>query len=300
MNLGIIGYDLGGMAGLILSMRNPGVNAFLSLDAGILFGHFSGLPNSHSHYNEKNFTIPWMHVTQSRFIETFRDEQGLSNLFDRKRHGDSYLVRVLTDNHGEFSSYAMFGIRNAVAGYWGPWQSGSSDRYRAICQKALNFFDAYLKKDEESLEKLRESAHLQDPKETGMSVEYKPGQSPPPSMEDFIQTLVLGQEGDIRRASGKRYASGAVRLMTLHGAKGLEFPVVLLAGLNAGVLPLEREGAETDVEEERRLLYVGMTRAREELILTGSGAPSAFAAELAISSGRMPQRGKQAEQMQLF
>ncbi|MEA5059138.1 MAG: hypothetical protein EOM66_02915 [Clostridia bacterium] len=120
------------------------------------------------------------------------------------------------------------------------------------------------------------------------------------SMEDFIQTLVLGQEGDIRRASGKRYASGAVRLMTLHGAKGLEFPVVLLAGLNAGVLPLEREGAETDVEEERRLLYVGMTRAREELILTGSGAPSAFAAELAISSGRMPQRGKQAEQMQLF
>lgn len=63
--------------------------------------------------------------------------------------------------------------------------------------------------------------------------------------EDFDSlwdALVLGQEADLRRASGKHWASGAVRLMTLHGAKGLEFPAVFLAGLSAGAMPLESPG----------------------------------------------------------
>ena len=71
--------------------------------------------------------------------------------------------------------------------------------------------------------------------------------------------------------------------MTLHGAKGLEFPAVLLAGINAGTLPLTAAGREPDLEEERRLLYVGMTRAREELVLTVSGVPSPFLKALPAS-----------------
>jgi DNA helicase-2/ATP-dependent DNA helicase PcrA len=57
--------------------------------------------------------------------------------------------------------------------------------------------------------------------------------------------------------------------MTLHSAKGLEFPVVVIAGLEDGLLPhFNAQGTREDVEEERRLLYVGMTRAEERLILT--------------------------------
>lgn len=68
--------------------------------------------------------------------------------------------------------------------------------------------------------------------------------------------------------------------MTLHASKGLEFPAVLLAGLKAGSLPLETKGRPADLEEERRLFYVGMTRAKEELILTTAGEPSLFLANL--------------------
>ena len=122
--------------------------------------------------------------------------------------------------------------------------------------------------------------------------------------EDFDSlwdALVLGQEADLRRASGKHWASGAVRLMTLHGAKGLEFPAVFLAGLSAGAMPLESPGRPADAEEERRLFFVGLTRAREDLILTAAPEFSPFLRELPETVVRETTgRRREAEQLRLF
>ena len=92
--------------------------------------------------------------------------------------------------------------------------------------------------------------------------------------------------------------------MTLHGAKGLEFPVVFLAGLAEGRMPLTRVDGGVDLEEERRLFFVGLTRAREELILTCPGIVSPFVKELPkpVWDGRERARAYMPEtkQMRLF
>lgn len=125
-------------------------------------------------------------------------------------------------------------------------------------------------------------------------------------MVSFLQNLTLGQESDlIRSASGKLYESGAVTLMTLHGSKGLEFPVVFLCGVRQGKIPLESPKHPADMEEERRLFYVGMTRAKEELVLMTSKEPSCFLQDLptkelrtAAAGGR--KRAQEGKQLSLF
>ena len=99
-------------------------------------------------------------------------------------------------------------------------------------------------------------------------------------MPSLIQNLILGRESDVVRSGGKVYSPDAVSLMTIHAAKGLEFPVVFICGVNEGRIPLRNSRLECNIEEERRLLYVGMTRARDELLLLTYQAPSFFMADL--------------------
>ncbi len=87
--------------------------------------------------------------------------------------------------------------------------------------------------------------------------------NPEYGLHEYLQTISLSsdfEETDMNK--------DCVKLMTIHAAKGLEFPYVFVAGMAEGLLPLERNGAVEDLEEERRLMYVAMTRAMEKLYLT--------------------------------
>ena len=97
-------------------------------------------------------------------------------------------------------------------------------------------------------------------------------------MELFLRKLALGGESDLVRSAQASYLSDAVSLMTLHGAKGLEYPVVFLCGANEGLIPLDAPGRRGDPEEEKRLFYVGLTRAKEELIVINWSKPSPYLA----------------------
>ncbi len=92
------------------------------------------------------------------------------------------------------------------------------------------------------------------------------------SLADFLEEVALMSSVDQDQSSDK------VTLMTLHAAKGLEFPVVFMTGLEEGIFPHSRvfEATPAELEEERRLCYVGMTRAREELHLSYSSSRMQF------------------------
>lgn len=139
-----------------------------------------------------------------------------------------------------------------------------AEKYRPLYakEKPQKFLEQWIQDiqaaDNEAMKKL-----------SGMAVCYK-------DMEELSKVLSLGVESDLKRRGDRQYSSGAVTLMTLHGSKGLEFPAVLIFGVRRGTMPFENERHPADKEEERRLFYVGMTRAKEELILTCSGEESEF------------------------
>ncbi|WP_435600013.1 DNA helicase PcrA [Streptomyces sp. C10-9-1] len=96
------------------------------------------------------------------------------------------------------------------------------------------------------------------------------------TLAEFLEQVALVADSD-QIPDEDEEGSGVITLMTLHTAKGLEFPVVFLTGLEDGVFPHMRAlGQAKELEEERRLAYVGITRARERLYLTRSAMRSAW------------------------
>lgn len=91
------------------------------------------------------------------------------------------------------------------------------------------------------------------------------------TLEEFLADAALLSSAD------EATSSDTVSLMTLHAAKGLEFPVVFMVGLEDGLFPSSRaDNSEEELEEERRLAYVGMTRAMKDLFLTFAGSRFSF------------------------
>jgi DNA helicase-2/ATP-dependent DNA helicase PcrA len=112
-----------------------------------------------------------------------------------------------------------------------------------------------------------------------LAVEFNDGTR---NTRDFVADLEqrFGTSGPARRG---------VHLLTLHGAKGLEFEAVFLPHVEERELPIRQAKQEHEVAEERRLLYVGLTRAKRHLTVTWSGKPSRFLGELGVeTSARRP------------
>jgi DNA helicase-2/ATP-dependent DNA helicase PcrA len=119
-----------------------------------------------------------------------------------------------------------------------------------------------------------------------VAVEYDVAAGPEASLGEFLQQIALIADADTRSDD-----EGLVTLMTLHNAKGLEYPIVFMIGCEEGVFPHSRALDEGGLEEERRLCYVGITRAERDLYLTSArtrtvfgarnfGAPSRFITEI--------------------
>ncbi len=208
--MGLVGFDLGGMAGLLLTMRNPWVKAFAAMDSGILTPHFSGLPQSSPSYREDRFTIPWLMMSQDRFLAGKPGSE--KTLFDRKESGDSYLLGFDTANHGGFSSYAAFGIDREVPGFWGPIRGNPPKLLETVNGSIAAFFDGYLKGDSAALEALRRDRKAPASPDGLVSVRFKPGRPAPHPEDEYINDIIVRGSGAALPGIRRDMAAGRVHI----------------------------------------------------------------------------------------
>ena len=120
-----------------------------------------------------------------------------------------------------------------------------------------NYYD-YLKQFEEADEASKRIDNIQELYSAAAAFQETDTKA---TLSDFLANTALTTSSD-------ESSTGAVRLMTMHAAKGLEFKTVILVGLEENLFPLGSAESDADIEEERRLCYVGITRAKEELYIT--------------------------------
>lgn len=121
--------------------------------------------------------------------------------------------------------------------------------------EAIDYLSLYDPKDEEDIGRLENIKELRS-----VAIEF-------PNLSSFLENVTLVEQEELSDKS--KDSKNSVTLMTLHSAKGLEFPYVFMIGMEEGIFPHSRSLMEKDeIEEERRLCYVGITRAKEKLYLT--------------------------------
>src|SRR5882724_10531162 len=240
-------------------------------------------------------------------IDNPYDAVSLQRIANRPRRGigDSSLARLQTwaDAQGrslweamEFAEEAGVGASplKAVLGFRTLMQSLQSGALEFPVSELLERTlerSGYLEalEAERTIEALGRLENLQEL--VGVACEYQEREEEP-SLSHFLQEISLFSDQDAIRGE-----ESLVTLMTLHNAKGLEFRAVYLIGMEEGIFPHSRSIEEQGIEEERRLAYVGMTRARELLTLThassrslwgsrGYNLPSRFLDELPSSIER--------------
>jgi DNA helicase-2/ATP-dependent DNA helicase PcrA len=127
---------------------------------------------------------------------------------------------------------------------------------------------------ERTIEAQGRTENLQELVEVAREFDATAAEAGEDTLDVFLQQLALVADAD-----GRRDDEGLVTLMTLHNAKGLEYPIVFMIGCEEGVFPHSRSIDEGSLEEERRLCYVGITRAERDLYLTYARRRAVFGAQ---------------------
>jgi dienelactone hydrolase len=185
--LGVMGFDMGGMAGLILAMRNAGVDAFASVPAGILYPHPSGLPAASPDYDPLKLRVPWLHAAP-------RSDRApgapTASLFETAVHSERYHLQIDDLKHVDSTSYALVEGRNAMPGFWPAWEAGGVERHKILSRYVVAFFTAFLMNNPESLAFLRGPEQVMAA--SGLVLEYRLPTPPPITYAQFVDALLTG------------------------------------------------------------------------------------------------------------
>ena len=189
--LGVFGFDMGGMAGLILTMRNPDVDAFASVSSGILYKHPSGVPTDSPHYNPLAIRVPWLHSVPTAWTTREKGPETQS-LFDTAIHSDRYLLLTEGMGHVDYTGYGLIEDRAEMGGYWAASDPAGAAGHKAVAHYIFNFFNAYLADEPDGTTFLAQ-APVESVPGSILTLEHRPASAVSITYEEFVQAVIAGQ-----------------------------------------------------------------------------------------------------------
>ncbi len=238
-------------------------------EASFIVKEIYALLDSH---NYNNFAVLYRTNAQSRTIEEALLHSGVpyilvggTKFYERKEIKDiiSYM-KVLSNPKDKVAQKRIekLGVRRLAKfqSFHNKISEGNFEDYSTLelmdnLVREIGYLDLYQKQTEENITRLENIKELRS-----VATQF-------PNINDFLENVALVEQEVSSKLRGDE--NNQVTLMTLHAAKGLEFPIVFIVGLEEGIFPHSRSLFDTaQLEEERRLAYVGITRAKEILYLT--------------------------------
>jgi DNA helicase-2/ATP-dependent DNA helicase PcrA len=188
--------------------------------------------------------------------------KAISRLLELSKEYQKPILNVLNDHMAEFSPKqraSFFEYLNIIEGAKKGVKEGLPVHEIIMKVIELSRYDIYLKEDKETYEDRK--ANIEEL--VAKAYEWEK-MCETPTLEKFLEDLTLNVTRDLEEMS-----KGGVRLMTLHNAKGLEFSLAFIVGLEENLFPhVNSKDSEAGLQEERRLFYVGITRAKKHLHLS--------------------------------
>jgi hypothetical protein len=232
--LGVLGFDQGGMVGVLLAMRNPAVDAFASLDSGIIYPHPSGLPQASPGYDPAALRVPWLHAASLAGPH----DPGVKSLFDTAVHSNRYLLVTGGMNHVDFTSYGLIPGRRAMYGYWDDPSPETARRQCIVADYLNHFFDAFLRGDAASVAWLDRDPKVAFP-DAQMTLAHRATTPPSISYDELVREVVRGNaEAAIGRLRAvDEVEAGRAALDQVH-LERLGVSLIFTWGLAKETLPL--------------------------------------------------------------
>jgi hypothetical protein len=190
--LGVLGFDMGGMAGLVLTMRNHDVDAFVSLDSGIQVPHPSGLPRSSAYYDPLALRVPWLHIAHPRNDQLPPGTEAVP-LFEEAVLSDRYWLKTVVLGHADFTSYALVDGRGAAANYWEPVTPARMAAHKVVTSYVAEFFSTRLIARSAAPFEKDVKQELADPSAT---LEHRSAGLAPIGYDELVTKILSGQSDE--------------------------------------------------------------------------------------------------------
>ena len=195
--LGVLGFDMGGMAGLILTMRSVDVDAYASIGSGLLFEHPSGLPRSAHGYDPLALRVPWFHADRAQNAAP-PPNSNAESLFAQATRSDRYLLLIENMDHFDFTSDALVAGPSAMVGYWPPSSPARPASSRTVARYVHAFFAAALARDASSRAFLAQAPADSIPGRK-LTIEHRDAMPGSITYEQFIAAVIAGRAADAIR-----------------------------------------------------------------------------------------------------